>query len=73
MLYYDQINISQGTYINKSDSLYEYKICYSIFFFIEVSNFQANLCDGWRDLLQKAISSNEIASCCKLFSKEMHI
>ena len=61
MLEYDRINMSEGVDVNKFNGLCECIICH-YWYFLEINfRFQAKLCDGYHDLLQKATSFNDVA------------
>ena len=62
MIEYDRINISEGIDINKSsDRSKECSICQYWYFLDQNFNYQPYLCNGCLDLMQKAISFNDIA------------
>ena len=62
MLEYDKIDISEGIDVNKSnDKSKECDICH--YWYVSDKNFiyQPYLCNGCHDLIQKAISFNNVA------------
>ena len=62
MLEYDRIDISEGIDINKSnDKSKECDICHYWYFLDKNFNYQAHLCNGCHDSMQKAVSFNDVA------------
>ena len=61
MLKYDRIDISEGTDVNKTNILKEYDICHFSYFKDIGFKYEPYLCNGCHDLMQKAMSFNNIA------------
>ena len=62
MLEYDKIDISEGIDVNKSnDKSKECDICHYWYFSDKNFIYQPYLCNGCHDLMQKAISFNNVA------------
>ena len=62
MLEYDRIDISEGIDINKSsDKSKECHICHYWYFLDKNFSHQKYLCNGCHDLMQKAMSFNDVA------------
>ena len=62
MLEYDRIDISDGIDVNKSsDKSKECDICHYWCFLNKNFTYQAHLCNGCLDLMQKATSFNDVA------------
>ena len=62
MLEYDKIDISEGIDVNKSnDKSKECDICHYWHFSDKNFIYQPYLCNGCHDLMQKAISLNNVA------------
>ena len=62
MLEYDRIDISEGIDVNKSnDKSKECDICHYWYFLDKNFNYQTHLCNGCHDLMQKAMSCNDVA------------
>ena len=61
MLEYDKIDISQAIDLNKSDKSKECDICHYWYFLDKNFIYEQYLCDGCHDLIQKAMSFNDIA------------
>ena len=62
MLEYDRIDISEGIDINKSiDKSKESHICRYWYFLDKNFSYQKYLCNGYHDLMQKAMSFNDVA------------
>ena len=62
MIEYDRIDISEGIDINKSsDKSKECHICRYWFFIDKNFSYQKYLCNGCHDLMQKAMSFNDVA------------
>ena len=60
ILEYDKINVSEQIDINKINALRECIIC-ECWYFREMSFlFQPKVCDGCHDVMQKAMSFNEV-------------
>ena len=58
MLEYDRIDVSEGTDINKTNASKESDICHYWYFLDENFKYEPYFCNGWHDLMQKAISFN---------------
>ena len=61
MLEYDRIDISEGIDINKENLSKECDICHYWYFKDIGFKFEKYLCNRWHDLMQKAISFNNVA------------
>ena len=61
MLEYDGINISEGINVNKTNLSKECAICYYWYFKDIGFKYETYLCNGCHDLMQKAVSFNNIA------------
>ena len=61
MLEHDRIDISEGIDINKTNTSKEYNICHYWYFLDKNFNYEKYLCNGCHDLMQKAMSFNDIA------------
>ena len=62
MLEYDKIDISKGIDVNKSnDKSKECDSCHYWYFLDKNFNYQLHLCNGCHDLMQKAMSFNDVA------------
>ena len=64
MLEYDRINTSEGIDTNKINKSRKCAICYYWYFLDKNFNYEKYLCNGCRDLMQKAISFNNVAVVC---------
>ena len=62
MLEYDRIDISEGIDINRTSISKEYDICHFWYFKDIGFKYEPNLCNGCHNLMQKAISCNDVAS-----------
>ena len=61
MLEYDTIDISEGIDVNKSsDKSKECDICHYWYFLNKNFTYEQYLCNGCQDLMQKALSFNDI-------------
>ena len=60
MLEYDRIDISEGIDVNKTHLLKECDICHYWYFKDTGFKFEPHLCNGCHDLMQKAMSFNNI-------------
>ena len=56
MLYFDRIDVSEGTDVNKTSASKECDICHYGCFLIKSLDFQPNVCNRYYDLLM--MSSN---------------
>ena len=62
MLEYDRIDISEGIDVNKSnDKSKECDICHYWYFLDKNFTYEQHLCDGCHDLMQKAMTFNDVA------------
>ena len=61
MLEYDRINISEGIDVNKTDLSKEYNTCHYWYFKGIGFKYESYLCNGCHDLMQKAMSFNDVA------------
>ena len=61
MLEYDTIDISEGIDVNKTNGSKEYDI-YHYWYFKDIGfKYETYLCNGCHDLMQKAMSFNDLA------------
>ena len=60
MLEYDRIDISEGIDVNKTHLLKECDICHYWYFKDNGFKFEPHLCNACHDLMQKAMSFNNI-------------
>ena len=60
MLEYDRIDLSEEIDINKTNAPKECDICH-YWYFLDKSNYEPYLCNGCHDLMQKAMSFNDVA------------
>ena len=61
MLEYDRIDISEGIDISKlSDKSKECHICHYWYFLYKSFSYEPYLCNGFHDLMQKAMSFNDV-------------
>ena len=59
MVEYDTIDMSEGTYVNKTIGSSECIVCH-YWFLLEINfRFELNVYDGCHDLMEKAMSFNE--------------
>ena len=61
MLEYERIDISEGIDVNKSNKPKECDICHYWYFLDKNFNYEPYLCNGCHDLMQKAVSFNDVA------------
>ena len=61
MLYYDRIDASEGTDVNKTSKSKECDICHYWLFLDKGFKFQPNFCDGCHDLLMISMNLNDFA------------
>ena len=61
MLEYDRIDISEGIDVNKTSASKECDICHYWCFKDIGFKYEKYLCNGFHDLIQKAISFNNVA------------
>ena len=64
MLEYDRIDISEGIDVNKTSASKECDICYYWYFKNIGFKYEPYLCNGCHDLMQKAMSFNDVAIVC---------
>ena len=62
MLEYDRIDISEGNDANKTNLSKECRICHYCYFKDIGFKYEPYLCNGCHDLMQKAMSFNNIAT-----------
>ena len=60
MLEYDRIDISEGIDTNKTNASKEWDLCHYWCFLDKNINYEPYLCNGCHDLMQKAISFNDV-------------
>ena len=61
MLEYDRIDISEGIDVNKTNLSKECDICHYWYFKDIGFKYESYLCNGCHDLIQKALSINNVA------------
>ena len=61
MLEYDKIDISEGIDVNKTNTSKECDICNFLYFKDIGFKYEPYLCNGCHDLMQKAMSFNNVA------------
>ena len=61
MLEYDRIDVSKRTDVNKTDGLHECIICHYGYVLEKNVKFHLEVCNGYHDLIQKAVSFNDPA------------
>ena len=61
MLEYNTIDISEGIYVKKASLSKEYDICHYWYFKDIGSRYEPYLCNGCHDLIQKAMSFNNVS------------
>ena len=61
MLEYDRINISEEIDVNKTSESKECDICHYWYFKHIDFKYESYLCNGYHDLMQKAMSFNDVA------------
>ena len=61
MLEYDRIDISEGIDVNKTGASKKYDICHYWYFKDVGFKYEFHLCNGCHDLMQKAMSFNNVA------------
>ena len=61
MLYYDRIDISEGTDVNRTTASSECRICHYWLFLNYSFKFQPNVCNRCDDLLMMSMSLSDIA------------
>ena len=60
MLYFNRIDISKGTDVNKTSASKECDICYYWYFLNYIFKFQPNVCNGCHDLLMMSVNLSDI-------------
>ena len=60
MLEYDRIDISEGVDINKTNTSKECDVSHYWYFLDKNFNYEPYLCNGWHDLMPKAINFNDV-------------
>ena len=61
MLEYDRVDISEGIDVNKTSASKECDTCYYWYFQDIGFKYEPYLCSSYHDLMQKAISFNDVA------------
>ena len=61
MLKYDRIDISEAIDVNKTSSSRECDVCHYWYFKDICFKYEPHLCNGCHDLMQKAMSFNDVA------------
>ena len=61
MLYFDRIDFSEGTDVNKTSKSKECDVCHHWHFLNKGFKFQPNVCNRCHDLLMKSMNLNDIA------------
>ena len=61
MLEYDRIGISEGIDVNKTNTSKQCDICHYWYFKDICFNYEPYICNGCHDLMQKAMSFNDLA------------
>ena len=61
MLEYDRIDISEGIDVNKTNLSKEFDICHYWYFEDVDFKYKSYPCNGYHDLMQKAMSFNYVA------------
>ena len=61
MLEHDRIDISEGTDVNKTNLSKEFDICHYCYFKDICFKYEPYRCNGCHDLMQKAMSFNNVA------------
>ena len=64
MLEYDRIDISEEIDVNKTNASKECDICHYWYFKDIGFKYEKYLCNGCHDLMQKAVSFNNVAIVC---------
>ena len=60
MLQYDRIDISEGIDINKTNASKVCDICYYWYFLDRGFRYEPYLCNGYHDLVQKAMNFDDV-------------
>ena len=61
MLKYDRIDVSERIAANKTNASTECDICHNWYFLDKGFKFEPYVCNGFHDLMQKAMNSNDFA------------
>ena len=61
ILEYDRKDISEGIDINKTSASKECDICHYWYFLNKSFSYEPYLCNGYHDLMQKAMNFNNVA------------
>ena len=61
MLYYDRIDVSEGTNVDKTSASKESDICHYWSFLNYSFKFQTNVCNRYHDLLMMSMNLSDIA------------
>ena len=61
MLEYGRVDISEGININKTSASKECDICHYWYFLNKNFSYEPYLCNGYHDLMQKAMNFNDAA------------
>ena len=61
MLHYDRIDFSEGIDVNKTSESKECDICYYWYFLDKGFKFQADVCNGYHDVLKMSMNFSDIA------------
>ena len=61
MLYYDKIDFSEGTDVNKTSASKECNVCHYFYFLNYSFKFQLNVCNRCHDLLIMSVNLRDIA------------
>ena len=61
MLEYDRLDIAEGIDVNKTNASKECDICHYWYFKDTGFKYETYLCNGCHDLVQKAMSFNDVA------------
>ena len=61
MLEHDRIDISEGIDIDETSNSKEFDICHYWYFLDRNFNYESYLCNGFHDLMQKAMNFNDVA------------
>ena len=60
MLYYDRIDVSEGTDVNKTSASKECDVCHYWYFLIYSFKFKKNVCNRCHDLLMMFVNLSDI-------------
>ena len=64
MLEYDRVDVSEGIDVNKTILSKECDICHYWYYKDNGFKYEPYLCNGYHDLMQKAMSFNKITIVC---------